>query len=117
MNCAHVKGIAELFGMIGEGKMSASYIVLLVMPLICAAVVQFFVLGRAKKRFVGFIPLIMVVLTSIASELIYAGVIPIGTSSRIIGMIYAGAALLCYAGLAIGASAWFAACGSRRKKL
>lgn len=100
MNSAHVKVVEEFFRLIGEGKISASYVGILVIPLICAVAVQFFVISKAKNRFVGFIPLIMVALASIAAEMLYR----ISPSAEIIGVIYAGAALLCYVGLAIGAA-------------
>lgn len=100
MNSAHVKIVQEFFRFIGEGKISVSYIGILVIPLVCAAAVQFFVISKAKKRFIGFIPLIMVAFASLAAEMLYR----ISPSAEIIGMIYAGAALLCYVGLAIGAA-------------
>jgi hypothetical protein len=115
MSCAHVKVIAEVFAMIRDGRMPASYAALLIIPVLCAGVVQFFVLEKSKKRFVHFIPLVMVAFTSAASELIYAGAIPMGDAGLIIGVIYAGAALLCYVGLAVGTALWLAVKKSRKK--
>lgn len=99
MNIVHVKVVEEFFALLGEGKISASYVGILAIPLICSAAVQFFVMSRAKKLIVGFIPLIMVVFASVAAEVLYR----LSPSAEIIGVIYAGAALLCYVGLAIGA--------------